>query len=141
METDRNIRWQQRFVHFQQAWRLLKEGLDGGLADRSELEKEGLVQRFEYTFELAWKTIKDYLQFSGVDLTEITPRRVLKAAFTANIIANGEIWIEMLGVRNKLSYVYDQNVLGTELAQINQHFAPEFAALVHFFAQRLEKIK
>ena len=62
----KNIRWKQRFENFERAFMLLKEAFEKGIAEMSDLEKEGVVQRFEYTFELAWKTLKDYLIHSGI---------------------------------------------------------------------------
>lgn len=109
MTTD--IRWQQRFDNFQRAYLLLKEVIDDNpILTLSDLEQEGLVQRFEYTYELAWKTMKDYLECSGIVIDEVTPRNVIKEAFAANIIDDGQLWIDMLQHRNKLSYVYDSNV-------------------------------
>ena len=55
------VRWRQRFENFERAFRLLREAFEKDPAQMSDLEKEGVVQRFEYTFELAWKTLKDYL--------------------------------------------------------------------------------
>jgi nucleotidyltransferase substrate binding protein (TIGR01987 family) len=68
---------------------------------------EGLIQRFEYTFELAWKTLKDYLEHSGIVLPQITPKAVLKAAFAAKLIEDGQIWMDMLSHRNLRSHTYD----------------------------------
>lgn len=69
MNRNPDIRWQQRFDNFDRALGLLREALANGPAALNQLEKEGVVQRFEYTLELAWKTIKDYLEGSGVVLT------------------------------------------------------------------------
>ena len=69
MNRNPDIRWQQRFDNFDRALGLLREALANGPGALNQLEKEGVVQRFEYTLELAWKTIKDYLEESGVVLT------------------------------------------------------------------------
>ncbi len=69
MNRNPDIRWQQRFDNFDRALGLLREALANGPAALNQLEKEGVVQRFEYTLELAWKTIKDYLEESRVVLT------------------------------------------------------------------------
>ena len=68
------IRWKQRFENFERAYLLLREAFEKDPAAMSDLEKEGVIQRFEYTFELAWKTLKDYLVYSGVVFDQITPR-------------------------------------------------------------------
>ncbi|MFN3819823.1 nucleotidyltransferase substrate binding protein [Blastomonas sp.] len=101
-------RWEYRFDNFHRAYLLLREAIEfsreRGL---SQLEQEGTVQRFEYCWELAWKTIKDYLEFQGVVLDTVTPRAVLKAAFAANLIEDGEVWMTALNARNKMSHTYN----------------------------------
>lgn len=66
------IRWKQRYANLMQAHALLSEGLSRGVGSLNQLEKVGLVQRFEFTFELAWKTLKDYLEEGGIPLTITT---------------------------------------------------------------------
>ena len=90
MNRNPDIRWQQRFDNFDRALGLLREALANGPAALNQLEKEGVVQRFEYTLELAWKTIKDYLEESGVVLTAVTPRQVIEDAFAARILTDGQ---------------------------------------------------
>lgn len=79
MTTD--VRWKQRFEHFDRALVLLREGLDRQIDTMSALEKEGMVKRFKYVLELAWKTIKDYLEFSDTRIVPATSRQVVKEAF------------------------------------------------------------
>jgi nucleotidyltransferase substrate binding protein (TIGR01987 family) len=88
----------------------------------SDLEKEGVIQRFEYTFELAWKTLKDYLVYSGVAFDQITPRSVIKQAFTARIIADGQTWIDMLEQRNAMSHTYDNETFETVFRNIAERY-------------------
>lgn len=107
MNRTHDVRWQQRFENFDRALGLLREALANGPAPLNQLEKEGVVQRFEYTLELAWKTLKDYLEESGVVLTAVTPRQVIKDAFAAKILADGQAWIDMIDHRNLLSHTYD----------------------------------
>src|SRR5437879_7120297 len=98
-----DVRWVQRFEHFEKALLLLREALVQ--PDRlSDLEKEGAIQRFEYTVELAWKTLKDYLEASGVALDQKTPKHVVKQAFVSNLIDNGQLWVDMLDTRNRMSH-------------------------------------
>ena len=80
-----DIRWQQRFHNFDRAFVLLREALERKPEALSMLEKEGVVQRFEYTFELAWKTLKDYLEASGLVISPVTPRQVIKEAFVSSL--------------------------------------------------------
>lgn len=102
-------RWQQRYENFARAFNLLQSVInERTIYELSDLEKEGLVQRFEYTFELAWKLLKDYLEFSGVNLEMLTPRYVIKQAFAAKLIDDGQAWINMLDHRNIMSHAYNQ---------------------------------
>jgi nucleotidyltransferase substrate binding protein (TIGR01987 family) len=116
-------RWHQRFDNFERAYILLSSALEGRAPDAfNELEMEGLVQRFEYTFELAWKTLKDYLEQSGVVLPQITPNAVIKAAFTAKLIEEGETWMDMLKHRNLMSHTYDFKEFRDAVAAIRTHY-------------------
>lgn len=126
----KNIRWKQRFDNFESAFLLLKEAFEKDISEMSDLEKEGVVQRFEYTFELAWKTLKDYLVYSGIAFDQITPRRVIKEAFTARIIEDGQIWIDMLEQRNLMSHTYDKETFDGVIQNITQRY---FAALEQVF--------
>ncbi len=91
----KDIRWKQRFGNLDRAYTLLRSALEEKRPDQlSDLEQEGVILRFEYTYELAWKTMKDYLEENGVVLEEITPRSVIKEAFAARIIPDGQVWID-----------------------------------------------
>ncbi len=103
-----DVRWKQRFENFERGFVLLRSALEERTLDQlSQLEQEGVIQRFEYTFELAWKTLKDYLENAGVTLDQITPKSVIKAAFAAKLIDDGQAWIDMLTHRNLMSHTYD----------------------------------
>src|SRR5690242_4062803 len=98
-------RWQLRFDNFSRAYFLLREALEETTERQvSLLEKEGIIQRFEYTVELAWKTMKDYLEFNNLVFSEVTPRSVVREAFSARIISDGQVWMDMLDARNKMSH-------------------------------------
>jgi nucleotidyltransferase substrate binding protein (TIGR01987 family) len=108
MNSDKDIRWIQRFQNFDRAFLLLRSALEErGIEQMSELEKEGLIQRFEYSYELAWKTMKDYLEEQGTIINPVTPRNVIKEAFSAQIIADGQVWVDMMLHRNLLAHAYD----------------------------------
>jgi nucleotidyltransferase substrate binding protein (TIGR01987 family) len=101
-------RWQYRFDNFKRAYLLLREGIEASQERTlSQLEKEGLIQRFEYTMELAWKTMKDYLEFQNVVFAQITPRAIVKEAFSAKLISDGQVWMDALDARNKMSHTYN----------------------------------
>ncbi|MCE2965344.1 MAG: nucleotidyltransferase substrate binding protein [Alphaproteobacteria bacterium] len=100
-------RWRYRFDNYKRAFLLLREAIEEmDKRELTQLEKEGIIQRFEYTWELAWKVLKDYLEYKGIVLSTITPAAAIKAAFAANIIHNGEIWMRALDARNKMSHTY-----------------------------------
>lgn len=101
------IRWHYRFRNFSRAFTLLREALEGQVETLSQLEREGVIQRFEYTFELAWNLLKDRLEYDGIALSTVTPRQVIRQAFQARFIQDGEAWINMLTDRNLMSHTYD----------------------------------
>lgn len=102
-----DIRWQQRFANFQRAFLLLRDAMDSNLPELSQLEKEGIIQRFEYTFELAWKVLKDKMENDGLILDQVSPKAVIKQAFAAKYIDSPETWLRMIGDRNLMSHTYD----------------------------------
>ena len=128
-----DIRWKQRFQNFDRAFVLLREALERKPEALSMLEKEGVVQRFEYTFELAWKTLKDYLEASGLVISPVTPRQVIKEAFAAKVITDGTVWIKMLDNRNLLSHTYDGMVFEEAAKAIAETYLPAIASLNEFF--------
>ena len=103
----REVRWHYRFRNFSRAYTLLRQAMEREVAELNELEREGAIQRFEYTFELAWLTLKDRLEYAGVTLSEITPRNVIREAFAAKLIADADAWMDMLVDRNLMSHTYD----------------------------------
>jgi len=117
-----DVRWEQRFESFERAFRLLQEAFARDQEKMSDLEKEGAIRRFEYTFELAWRTLKDYLVYSGVAFDQITPRSVIKQAFAARIIQDGQTWINMLEQRNLMSHTYDDESFRTAFQSISQSY-------------------
>ena len=131
-----DIRWQQRFQNFDRGIALLREALENGPSALSPLEKEGVIQRFEYTFELAWKTVKDYLENNGLVISPVTPRLVLKDAFAAKVIADGQTWIDMLDHRNLLSHTYDFAVFEKAVDAIAARYLPAMEAMHGFLIQQ-----
>jgi len=139
MSTNPDIRWKQRFQNFERAFLLLGEALENGPSSLNQLEKEGVIQRFEYCFELAWKTVKDYLEQSGFVLATVTPRQVLKDAFAAKILADGQVWIDMLDHRNLLSHTYSPAVFEKAVEAIHTRYLHAITALHAWFQQELSK--
>lgn len=98
-------RWRQRFENFEKAYRQFDLAIRD-FENLNVLEKEGLIQRFEYTFELAWKTLKDYLESEEVLAT--FPREVIKLSFHYGLIKDGETWMDMLEKRHLLAHTYNE---------------------------------
>lgn len=105
--NDQDIRWQQRFANFKRAFLLLREAMEQDVDKLNQLEKEGIIQRFEYTFELAWKVLKDRMEHDGLVIDKISPKTVIKQAYAAKYINDAETWLKMIGDRNLMSHTYD----------------------------------
>ncbi|MBI2761511.1 MAG: nucleotidyltransferase substrate binding protein [Chloroflexi bacterium] len=131
-----DIRWKQRFDNFDRAFVLLREVYDRGVESLSQLEKEGAVQRFEFAFELAWKTLKDYLEENGIVIDPVTPRNVIKEAFTAKLLDDAQVWIDMMLHRNLLSHTYDRRVFEAVLKVVDQRYYAAFDQLHEFFVNK-----
>ena len=122
--TNPDIRWQQRFQNFGRAFTLLRSTFDDEERTFNQLELEGIIQRFEYTFELAWKTLKDKMEYDGLVLDKISPKVVIKQAFQAKYIADVETWLKMVGDRNLMSHTYDLAKFEAILETIQQAYVP-----------------
>lgn len=136
---NKDIRWKQRFQNFNRAFVLLRSAFEEkDINEFTQLEQEGIIQRFEYTYELAWKTMKDYLQDNGITiLNEITPRNIIKEAYAAKIIDDGQVWIDMMLHRNILSHTYDFSKFQEVLKAIHERY---FDAIDNFHLWLLERI-
>jgi nucleotidyltransferase substrate binding protein (TIGR01987 family) len=131
-----DVRRRQRFENFERAFGLLKEAFTRTPEAMSDLEKEGAIQRFEYTFELAWKTLKDYLVYNGVAFDQITPRSVIKQAFAAKIIQDGQTWIEMLDQRSLMSHTYDDESFRIAFDSISRSYLAVIEQVFTWLKQR-----
>lgn len=105
------LRWEQRFYNLERAYAVLCriiERLQNNQHD--EVVQMAAVQAFEFTFELAWKTMKDYLESEGF-VNVASPKQVIRTAFQATLIDNAEAWLEMANKRNIVSHTYNDIVL------------------------------
>ena len=105
ISENKDIRWEQRFVNYKKALSQLQKFINKG--ELSELEEQGLVKAFEYTYELAWTTLKDFLEYRGqTDL--FGSRDAIRKAFQLSLIDDGESWMDMLKSRNITSHTYNK---------------------------------
>ena len=133
-----DIRWKQRFSNFKKALHQLDSAvLLSETRELTDLEKQGLIQSFEYTFELAWKTLKDYLETNNVE-TQF-PRDVIKKSFQYNILDSGDIWIDMLEKRNLMAHTYDETNAKIAYNLILKNFYPQLALFYASLAQHIHE--
>ena len=122
-------RFRQRFENFTRALDLLREALAIPMDEMSDLEREGLVQRFHYTFELAWQVLADRLEREGVVLDMATPRRVVREAFATGVLDDGQLWMNMIEDRNRTVHTYDETRLEAVVANVRARYFAAFEAL------------
>ena len=135
METKKIIRWKQRFINFEKAFKLLERTLS--LPTPSEAEKGGIIQFYEVCFKLSWKTMKDYLGSEG--FTVKSPKQTIKQAFQMEIIENGELWLSALEDRNLTSHIYDETITDAIIAKIRQDYFNIISDLYSFFRKENEQ--
>lgn len=133
MNELKSVRWKQRFQNLDRAFCQLQRGL--ALNSPSDIEQQGIIQSFEFTFELSWKTMKDYLEAQGVEST--FPRDVIKQAFHYQLVSDGALWLDMLGKRNLLAHTYDETLALEAYNLIKDQYAPLVAQLVDRFRVEL----
>jgi nucleotidyltransferase substrate binding protein (TIGR01987 family) len=121
MDSLKDIRWKQRFENFNKSYRLMEKYSKQQLT--SELEKAGMIQFFEMTFELAWKVLKDYLEAEGYVVK--SPRETIKQAFQIGLIDNGHVWIDALANRNLTAHTYDETLADKMTKEIVELYFPE----------------
>jgi nucleotidyltransferase substrate binding protein (TIGR01987 family) len=129
-----DIRWIQRFSHFTKALSQLRKFIQKG--ELNELEEQGLIQAFEYTYELAWNTLKDYFESQGE--TEIHGSRdAFRLAFQRGIIEDGETWMDMVRSRTLTSHTYNEEIAKKIVKAISSQYVLQFVKL----HEKLESLK
>ena len=134
IDSKKDIRWIQRFANFQKAFSQLTKFIDQG--ELSELEEQGLIKAFEYTFELAWTTLKDFLEYRGQS-DIYGSRDAIRKAFQLNLIEDGENWMDMLLSRNRTSHTYNRETA----EQICQAVKNVYFSLFQQSEKQMEKLK
>lgn len=129
MEKNYDIRWKQRFENFNKAYFQLNKFIEKN--NLNELEEQGLIQCFEYTFELGWKTMKDYLEEEGFLVK--SPRETIQLALQSEIIKDGHIWIDALKKRNLMAHTYDsENMKEAKNLIFNKYYSMISDLIVYF---------
>lgn len=132
-----DIRWLQRFSNYQQALGSLTSAVELTQERRlSDLEQQGLIQAFEFTHELAWNCLKDFLQYQG-EQNLMGSRDATRKAFSVGLISSGEIWMDMIASRNRTSHTYNQETAKQIADVIVQQYHKQFCLL----ANKLEQLK
>lgn len=127
-------RFEERKQDLVNATNRLKEALN---EEESELMVDAVLHRYEFTFELAWKTLKDYLEYLGVTMNTGSPREVIKESFAHELISDGEVWIKMMLARNSLSHLYDEETSREVYEEIKNEYIYQIEKLV----ETLEEVK
>jgi nucleotidyltransferase substrate binding protein (TIGR01987 family) len=138
--ADLGTRWKQRLQNYQQALERLREAVElSRLRPLSRLEQQGLIQAFEFTHELAWNLMKDYLAYQGTpDLGG--SRDASQAAFALGLISDGEGWMEMITSRNQTSHTYNQAVADAIAGLITGRYAPLFDAFEQIMSGKARQV-
>ena len=131
-----DIRWKQRFQNFSKSLNYLEYALQ--ISKPDIVQKAGIIQFFEMSFDLAWKLIKDYLEEQGfVDIK--SPRSALKKAYEINILEKGHEWMDLLQDRNLTAHTYDEQK-ATEMEHLIKHkYFPLLKELFNGFKQKLDE--
>jgi nucleotidyltransferase substrate binding protein (TIGR01987 family) len=128
-----DIRWKQRFSNYTRAFQSLTEAVAlSQQRELSALEQQGLIQSFEFTHELAWKMLKDYLEYQGVS-NIVGSRDASRVAFQNALIQDGEVWMQMIAARNQTSHTYNLKVAQSVVESILNRFYPAFNQLAGKF--------
>ncbi len=133
--NNKEIRWKQRLVNFEKAYKLLERTL--AIENPSEAEKGGIVQFYEMCYELSWKLMKDFLESQG--LLVKSPREVIKKAFQIDIITNGEQWFNAMEDRNLTSHTYNKETADEVVNKIRNIYFGLLSNVYLFFKRELEK--
>ena len=135
LAPNQDIRWLRRFQNYQKAFTQLTQAVDlSRQRALSKLEQQGLIHEFEYTHELAWNTLKDFLETRGA--AEIFGSRdTTRAAFTAGLIDQGEVWMQMIQSRNQSTHTYNEEMMTQIVTAVIQTYMAEFTKLQSKFEQ------
>lgn len=126
MEADADIRWKQRFINFELALEQFELFFEAPELNQRELQ--GLIKSFEYTYELSWLVLKDYLEYQGYSNIK-GARDSFQLAFKVGLITDGETWMKMLKDRNLTSHTYNNRVANDVIMNIRNEYVILFRSL------------
>jgi len=126
-------RFSEKLEDFGKALERLKEGIQ---EEETAIIIDGVIQRFEFTFELAWKTLKEYLEYQGFSEKTGSPREVIQTGFAKGIIKDGEAWIKMMLDRNNVAHSYDEE----KSRGVYQNIKVEYIDLLEELKDELENV-
>ena len=133
-----DIRWKQRFDNLQRAYQRLRWALEIHQQDPdNDLIRMAVIKAYEFTFELSWKTLKDFLAYNGIDAK--LPREVLKQAFATGLVIDGQLWIDMLEERNLMAHTYDDTRARIAVDQIQERYLGGLQQLHNMLTTKLQE--
>jgi len=134
-----DIRWIQRFDSFNRALKKL-DNVMALIAERelSDLEQQGTIQAFEYTYELAWNVLKDFYEHQGEQGIQGS-RDAIRTAFRRGLISDGETWMQMIKSRALSSHTYDEKVTSEIFGDVINRYYPQFIKLQQTLKEYLAK--
>ncbi|OPX55145.1 nucleotidyltransferase substrate binding protein, HI0074 family [Oceanospirillum multiglobuliferum] len=136
-----DVRWSQRFNHFKKAYTQLQEALDLMAArELSNIEKQGAIQAFEFTYELAWNVLRDFLIWQGIE-TVSGSRDAIREGFKRELISDGHAWLAMLQDRNRTVYTYNEETAKEILNHLEHQYAVLFAEFFQTFTEKQNQLE
>ena len=129
-----DVRWKQRFSNFSKSMNYLEQALT--IQSPDIVQKAGIIQFFEMSFELSWKVLKDYLEEQGFEDVK-SPRAAIKQAFEIGIIENGHGWLELLQDRNLTAHTYYEEKANEMEQLIHKNYFPLLKKLQLFFETKI----
>jgi len=130
-----DIRWKQRFNNYIKAFQTLVEAVElAKTRELSKLEEQGLIQSFEFTHELAWNVLKDYLEDKGI-AGLVGSKGATRTAFKNGLIEQGEDWMKMIEARNKTSHTYNPDIAHEVVEDVLERFYPAFESMAKKFTE------
>lgn len=135
MAPNPDIRWHQRLQSFGLAFANLSAAAElAATRPLSNLEQQGLIQAFEFTHELAWNVLKDYLEAQGF-VSVIGSRNATREAFKNGLVTEGQTWMDMIAARNRSSHTYNERTAREISTAILADFVPQFRSFQARFTQ------